>query len=158
MSTNENKTLARRYYDEIANAEPERAQATAEQLLTPDFTFYPNVPEAQRGILAHKQFLARHHQISRDQKWTCQEMIAEGDTVVCRFIVEGTHQGIFHGIAPAGRRISVQGVDFFHIAHDGRTGLLGRSTSRIAEVRRFVDLKRMLDQMSGDAEPDPHRP
>jgi predicted ester cyclase len=155
MSLDDNKALVRRYYDEIANAEVGRAQAAAEQLLTSDFVFYPNMPEAQRGIEMHKRFLARHHEISSDQRWSCQEMVAEGDTVVCRVTIQGTHCGMFHGIAPAGRRIAVSGVDFFRIAHNGRQGLLGQPTSRIAELRRYLDLKQMLDQMSGEADAEP---
>jgi len=156
MSPDRNKDLARRYYEDVANADVSAGQAAAEQLLTADFLFYPNMPEAQRGIEAHKQFLARHHEIAPDQKWICQEMIAEGDTVVCRFTVEGTHQGMFHGIAPAGRRFSVQGVDFFRMRVPNRSRLLARPTTRIAEVQRHLDLHRLLEQMSGvaDAAPD----
>jgi predicted ester cyclase len=155
MSLDDNKALVRRYYNEIANVEVGRAQAAAEQLLTSDFIFYPNMPEAQRGIEMHKRFLARHHEISSDQRWACQEMVAEGDTVVCRVTIQGTHHGIFHGIAPAGRRISVSGVDFFRIAHNDGQEFLGHPTSKIAELRRYLDLKRMLDQMSGEAESGP---
>ena len=155
MSLDENKALVRRYYDEIGNAEVGLAQAAAEQLLTSDFVFYPNMPEAQSGIEMHKRFLARHHEISPDQRWICQEMVAEGDTVVCRVTIQGTHRGVFHGIAPAGRRISVSGVDFFRIAHSEGQELLEHPTSRITELRRYVDLKRMLDQMSGEAESEP---
>ena len=70
MSNSASKTHSRRYYDEVANAAVSQAQAAAARLLTADFAFYRNDLTAQREIEAHQAFLARHHTISPDQRWT----------------------------------------------------------------------------------------
>ncbi len=46
-----------------------------------------------------------------------QAMIAEGDTVAARLIVEGTHQGVLLGISPTGRRVRWDGVDIYRLAN-----------------------------------------
>src|SRR5262245_24511460 len=101
MSNAENKALARRYHDEVANAAVSQAQATAARLLTADLAFYANDPTAQHGIEAHQAFLARHHTVSPDQRWACHEMEAEGDVVVRRITASGTQKGEFHSSPPA---------------------------------------------------------
>jgi steroid delta-isomerase-like uncharacterized protein len=45
-----------------------------------------------------------------DQRWVTDEQIAEGDKVVSRFTMYGTHRGDFMGIPATGRTIAVKGV------------------------------------------------
>jgi predicted ester cyclase len=58
-------------------------------------------------------------------------MIAEGDKVVTRFTMRGTHQGEFMGIAPTGRRVEMTGIDIIRfsdgkmVEHWGNTDDLG---------------------------------
>jgi hypothetical protein len=53
-----------------------------------------------------------------DQRWVTEEQIAEGDKVVSRFTMYGTHRGDFMGIRATGRSIAVKGVV---IRANGRT-------------------------------------
>jgi predicted ester cyclase len=39
-----------------------------------------------------------------------EDQIAEGDKVVTRYTVSGTHQGEFFGVAPTGKRITMSGI------------------------------------------------
>src|SRR2546423_11609415 len=41
---------------------------------------------------------------------TIEEQIAEGDLVVTRWSVQGTHQGMFRGHSPTGKQMSVTGI------------------------------------------------
>jgi predicted ester cyclase len=43
-----------------------------------------------------------------DYRWDLQELVVEENTIAARLIGRGTHTGVFDGIAPTGRRITVQ--------------------------------------------------
>jgi steroid delta-isomerase-like uncharacterized protein len=45
-----------------------------------------------------------------DLHWVVDEQVAEGETVVTRFTMTGTHQGEFMGIPATGKSINVWGV------------------------------------------------
>jgi predicted ester cyclase len=47
------------------------------------------------------------------------ETIAEGDMIATRWIATGTHSGELMGIAPTGRDVTVEGVQFDRI-RDGK--------------------------------------
>jgi predicted ester cyclase len=57
---------------------------------------------------------------------TVEDLIAEGDRVAARVVVDATHDGTFMGsIAPTGRRVSVSGIDIFQIAGSLLAGTTG---------------------------------
>ncbi len=65
----------------------------------------------QRGALLTTAF--------PDSKFTIEQMVAEGDTVVVRWTVRGTHKGDLMGNAPTGKPISLSGVSVCRLA-DGK--------------------------------------
>ena len=48
-----------------------------------------------------------------------QDIVADGDTVAVRFVVEATHEGELLGIAPTGRRVRWDAVDLYRV-RDGK--------------------------------------
>jgi ketosteroid isomerase-like protein len=84
MSSDQNRSLVRRYYEEVANADtPERAADAADALISEDFVFYPpNADQGVRGLDNHKEFLHWHHGVAPDQRWTPEELIAEADKLL----------------------------------------------------------------------------
>jgi predicted ester cyclase len=48
-----------------------------------------------------------------------QDIVANGDTVAVRFVVEATHEGELLGIAPTGRRMRWDAVDVYRV-RDGK--------------------------------------
>ena len=50
-----------------------------------------------------------------DFRFTIEEMIAEGDKVVVRWTTRGTHQGIFRGIPPTGKQVTITGVEIHRV-------------------------------------------
>ncbi len=52
-----------------------------------------------------------------DAKATVEELLADGDKVVARVSIRGTHQGAFRGIAPTGKPIALLGINIFRIAN-----------------------------------------
>jgi predicted ester cyclase len=47
---------------------------------------------------------------------TCEDLIAEGDKVVSRFTMSGTHSDEFMGVPPTGRRVTMSGIDIVRVA------------------------------------------
>lgn len=47
---------------------------------------------------------------------TIEDQIAEGDKVVSRLTIRGTHKGEFMGIPPSGRQFTVELIDIHRIS------------------------------------------
>ena len=45
-----------------------------------------------------------------------QDLVANGNSVAVRYVVEGTHQGNLLGIPPSGRRVRWDAVDVYRLA------------------------------------------
>ncbi len=71
-----------------------------------------------------------------------QEMVAEGDRVVVRWTVEGTHQGPYLGLPATGKSFRVDGVNIFRVVE----GL-------ITERWSFVDVPALIAQLGGRVVP-----
>ena len=54
-----------------------------------------------------------------DYHWELQELIVEENTIAARLTGRGTHNGFFDGIAPTGRKITIQELVVYRIA-DGK--------------------------------------
>lgn len=106
MSTEENKAIVLRY-QEIYNSNNLDAlpEVVAEDFLTP--RMMPGMPSGLEGA---KQI----HQATLlgmpDWRTEIEELIAEGDKVVARITMTGTHTGDFFGIPATGKRISFSGI------------------------------------------------
>jgi predicted ester cyclase len=51
-----------------------------------------------------------------DARYEVDDLIAEGDRVVVRWRLLGTHQGAFAGIEPTGRPITLKGIAIYRVA------------------------------------------
>ncbi len=65
-----------------------------------------------------------------------EELIAEGDQVVERWTIRGTHQSTFMGIPPTGKYITYTGIDIFRIV-DGKLVLVGQSVDRLGMMQQL---------------------
>ena len=81
MSVEENKALCRRVYEEIDSPVGKNRTSQYVRNAFPDPRFHIG------------------------------DMITEGDRVVCRAIVRGTHKGEYMGITPTGMPFSVTGIE-----------------------------------------------
>jgi predicted ester cyclase len=105
MSTTEerNKAQFRRTYDEMFN---QGNLTIAEELIAPDCVNHDIPPGMNnRGPESARQVVGMLRTAFPDLHFTIEELIAEGDTVVGRVTMSGTHQGPLIGIAPTGRAI-----------------------------------------------------
>jgi steroid delta-isomerase-like uncharacterized protein len=115
MSTETNKQLVQRYYDEVHN---DRNYDLIDALIAPNFKEHDPLPgqqEGRTGIKQREKMLAD----SLDVHFTVEDMIAEGDKVVVRWRNRGTHIGEFLGVPPTGRDFSIEGINVYRV-EDGR--------------------------------------
>ena len=111
----ENKDLARRYLEEVwdkGNVD------LIDELFTTDFVRHgpPAVEGEVRGPEGFKGLVSTYHAGFPDFRVTIDEMIAEGDSVVSRWTVRGTHQGELLGNAPTGNQVTFSGYLFDRIS------------------------------------------
>jgi steroid delta-isomerase-like uncharacterized protein len=72
-----------------------------------------------RGREGAKQYISMLRAAFPDLQFTIEDQIAEGDTVVTRWIANGTHKGSFQGVPATGRKIRLVGTDIDRMT-DGR--------------------------------------
>jgi predicted ester cyclase len=81
-----------------------------------------------------------------DWRWEARHLLVDGDNIAVHFIVTGTHRGVFQGIEPTGRRVTVSEFTLYHV-EDGK----------FAEVWDLTDLDAAVRQVSEGATPGPER-
>jgi steroid delta-isomerase-like uncharacterized protein len=127
-----NKELVRRFYKEVY---ADWNMALVDAMLSPRFVSH-DWPEGARGPQAFRDYYCAIRAAVPDARYVVDELIAEGDRVVVRWRLLGTHQGAFRGIAPTGRAITLKGVAVYRL-EDGKL------------MERWVvsDLYGMLDEI-----------
>lgn len=84
-----------------------------------DFQAYLSGAKEPLDNAAWSGFMAAFTKGFPDSRISIESCIAEGDTVVSRWTLTGTHQGEFQGIPPTGRPVKFSGLEF-NRAVDGR--------------------------------------
>jgi len=126
MSLEQNKALDYQWYERINAHDLEGALA----LVSPDFVDHEN-PTAPGGLEGLRRFFTMQLAAFPDMHATMLDQFAEGDKVVHRIQVEGTHQGTLMGIPPTGKRVKFTLIDIIRVAegkmaeHWGETDIMG---------------------------------
>jgi predicted ester cyclase len=106
-----NKALLRRFYREVY---VDWDMVLVNEVLSPRFTSH-DWPESSTGPRAFREYYARIRIAVPDARYEVDDLIAEGDRVVVRWTMRGTHEGEFGGIAPTGRPIALQGIAIYRV-------------------------------------------
>jgi steroid delta-isomerase-like uncharacterized protein len=129
----DNETLAQRYIDDLLN---QADDAAVDELLTEDFVLHLNAGTIP-GRDGFRAFLAGLHEGFPDVHYTSEDIVSSGDRVAVRWVVNGTHQGVFNGIPATGLPIvDVPGISLLRI-----------SNGQIAEIWVVVDTFGLLQQI-----------
>ena len=107
MTTEENKAIVRRYIEEVIN---KRNLAAVVELYDTNYVGHLAGMEDIRGPEGLKQAVATFFTAFPDLHCTVEDMVAEGDKVVCRFTGRGTHKGEFLGIAATDKQATLTGI------------------------------------------------
>ncbi|MDO3679346.1 ester cyclase [Paenibacillus ehimensis] len=92
--------------------------------------------ESKEGL---KQFAAKILEAFPDKRYTVEEVIAQGEKVLVRMTVKGTHTGMFFGTSPTGNTIDVTLYRQYRVV-DGK----------IAEHRGWIDMVTMWRQLEAN--------
>ena len=109
MSAEENKALARRSWESVENPDD------LDEVYTPDVVWHNPEGDIQ-GIEQAKQFVSMFKTAFPDMGATIEDVVAEGDKVVTRVTLRGTHQGEVEEFGPpTGRQVEAQGITIHRI-------------------------------------------
>ena len=133
MSTEENKAVVRRFFEELLSTDN---LALADEILSPDFRFYFAGSPDPMDLKRYKDFLAARRAAFPGRRFAVEDMIAEGDKVSARFTMRGTHNGELRGIAPSGREVTMSGIDIIRLKE-----------GKMVEDRVEVDQLGMMQQL-----------
>lgn len=104
MSTEENKTLVRRLFEESWN---KGNLEVSDELISSDCVLHYGGRVFPVNGDAGKAIVAAWRTAFPDFQFLFEDCIAEGDRVVLRIPFRATHRGEFFGIASTGRQINV---------------------------------------------------
>ena len=112
----QNKAVIRRWIEALNAGNLD----VADEIYAPDFVMHdPGNPDRLPGPEGTKQGFAAFLAAFPDLHVTIEDIIAEGDKVVWRVSLTGTHKGEFLGIAPTGKQITNTGITIVRMV-DGK--------------------------------------
>ena len=133
MSAEDSKTILRRWFEEIWD---KRNLDAIDGFIAADFVFHnapPGIPPDREGV---RELVNTMQTAFPDAQVAVEDQISEGDRVVTRWTLAGTHRGELMGIAPTGKKIEVAVITINRIAG-----------GRAAEVWELVDQLGMMQQL-----------
>lgn len=133
MSTQPNKTVVRRYYEEVFN---QRKAGLVDQLAVEDYIEHDPFPGQGNGRADLHARVQAILDAFNPLQFRLEDLVAEGNRVAVRWSQTGTHSGGFMGIPPTGRQFTIAGIDI-HTLRDGQ----------MAEHWHVVDLYTLLMQL-----------
>ncbi len=110
MSLDEHKLLVSRFIAAVNGRELD----ALDELLTDDFSIPPDRPDglSRDGL---KSVLKYYIAAFPDLKYEMRDQVAEGDMVVTRSTMQGTHRGTYRDHVGSGKTFAVDEVDIFQI-------------------------------------------
>ena len=140
MSTTQeasNRAVFSRFHDATNSGDLATIWKTVDEVVEPDVLFHTPAPIDATGAEALKRVWDVLLRAFPDIHVASEDVIAEGDRLVCRNTVTGTHRGEYRGLAPTGR--SVTYAEIFILRFAG---------GRIAEIWGVVDVFAQMRQLT----------
>jgi serine phosphatase RsbU (regulator of sigma subunit) len=113
----ENKAIFRRYVEEVPN---QGNLEVADEIFGRYIAHQADGSTLERGPEDVKRFTEEYRSALPDWRISIDEQIAEGDKVVNRVTLRGTHQREFRDMAPTGKEVEVKAVTIFRFSEEGK--------------------------------------
>lgn len=114
MSTESNKSVMLKFIEFINTANKKMVK----ELISEEAVFYaPTSSEPLRGTEGYMLILNMMRSAFSDISWKLEEMVSEDNSIAARFIMTGTHDGDFFNIAPTGKSIKVNVMNFYRFSN-----------------------------------------
>ncbi|HEY2053978.1 MAG TPA: ester cyclase [Solirubrobacterales bacterium] len=131
-----NKATVRHFEQLAGGGDAQQVERAIDELVAPDVVMRTPLPLKSTGAAAMKEVFGHLNTAFPDLHIEIDDLIAEGDKVVSRNTVTGTHRGEFMGLAATGRKVSYDEIFVFRFA-DGR----------VVETRGVVDMVSLMRQL-----------
>src|SRR5829696_673235 len=113
----ENKAIFRRYVEEVTN---QGNLEVADEIFGSYLAHQSDGSTLERGPEDVRRFTEEYRSAFPDWRVSIDEQIAEGDKVVNRVTLRGTHQREFRDMAPTGKEVEVKAVTIFRFSEEGK--------------------------------------
>jgi predicted ester cyclase len=131
-----NKAIYRRFHETLNTGDAALISMMIDEVIEPTVLFHTAAPGEPAGPHALKNAMATLLRAFPDMHVTLEDLIAEGDMVVGRQTVTGTHRGEYMGFPPTDK--SVKYNEIFVLRFIG---------GRIAEISGVVDVLSLMKQL-----------
>jgi steroid delta-isomerase-like uncharacterized protein len=101
-----NRATMRRFQDAANTHDAELISKTIDEVVEPHVLLRTPLPIQATGAELLKEVFARLHRAFPDLHVTIEDLIAEGDKVVSRNTVTGTHEAEYMGIPSTGKSVA----------------------------------------------------
>ncbi len=112
MSSDENKSIVVRIFDEIAN---KKKVDLIDKLFATNYVYHESSGKDICGPGGFKNMISITHSAFPGYHIKAEDMVAEGEKVACRFTANGNHQGELMGIPPTGNTFTITGIVIYRI-------------------------------------------
>jgi serine phosphatase RsbU (regulator of sigma subunit) len=132
----ENKAIFRRYAEEVGN---QQNFELVDEIFERYISHQPDGSTLVRGPEDVKRFHREFHSAFSNFHINIEEQIAEGDKVVSRYTMRGTHQRAFRGMAPTGKEVELKAVTIFRFSPEGKVVETWDSYDQLSLMRHSVE-------------------
>src|SRR5215213_630657 len=136
VSTEENRAIFRRYLEEVWNR---TNLEVVDEIFDRYISHQPDGSVLERGPEDVKRFVGEFRSAFPDLRMSSEEQIAEGDRIVSRGTIRGTHQGEFRGMAPTGEEMELPGMAVFRFSEEGKVVESWDSYDQLSLMRQSIE-------------------
>ena len=132
----ENKAIFNRYAEEVGN---QYNLEIVGEIFERYISHQPDGSTLVRGPEDVKRFHKEFHSAFSNFHLNIEDQIAEGDKVVSRYTMRGTHQGDFRGLAPTGKEVELKAVTIFRFSPEGKVVETWDSYDQLSLMRQSTE-------------------